>query len=73
MFYNLQSIEIKGAQSTILQLLTYHGFCPTGCDRSNKAQILFFIKIAICKALGWGVDLVTYWGTPCRYLSLGGD
>ena len=39
--------------------------------RSNKAQILIFIKIAICRALVWGVDSATYWGTPCGYLSLG--
>ena len=68
---------LLGAQNTMLQFMNLYGLGGPYYDiiskyRSNKAQILIFIKIAICRALEWGVDSATYWGTPRGYLSLGG-
>ena len=61
----------------MLQFVTLYGLAGSFYDtiskyRSNKAKILIFIKIAIGRALGWGVDSATYCGTPRGYLSLGG-
>ena len=61
----------------MLQFMTLHGLAGSFYDiiskyRSNKAQILILIKIAIGRALVWGVESATYWGTPRGYLSLGG-
>ena len=61
----------------MLQFKTLHGLAGSFYDiiskyRSNKANILIFIKIAIWRVLVWGVDLGHFWGTPRGYLSLGG-
>ena len=61
----------------MLNIMTLGGLEGSDYDvilkyRSNKAQILIFIKIAICRALEWGVDWATYWGTHRGYLCLGG-